>query len=317
VRRFLFATAAAVLVTGGLYVAGLRAYTAPGPLPEGRDVVIPRGGLHLAAEALEKAGVVRNGLSFRAAALATMWQGPIHAAELHFSAGAGLDQVLSVLRFGRPVQHRLTIPEGLTSAQIAILFERDAILQGDVLLPAEGSVLPQTYSFELGALRAVVLGRAEAAMRSALAREWERRVDGLPIRSARQALILASIVERETALVEERPMVARVFLNRMKIGMKLQADPTAAYAASGGTGVLDRPLSHTDLERVDDYNTYVISGLPAEPICNPGIASITAVLHPAASEALYFVADGHGGHVFAERLADHDRNVARFRSLRK
>jgi UPF0755 protein len=219
------------------------------------------------------------------------------------------------LRFGRPVQHRLTIAEGLSAAQIAALLAREEALTGDMAVPREGSVLPETYAFERGASRDSVLHRAAAAMRMKLAILWDAREAGLPMASAREAVVLASIVERETAQKAERPIVARVFLNRLQAGMRLQADPTAAYGASGGLGVMDRKLDRDDLERKDGYNTYVIMGLPAAPICSPGLASIAAVLHPARSDALYFVADGKGGHAFANRLDDHERNVARFRSL--
>jgi len=266
-------------------------------------------------ESLRARGVINNAWLFRVAESATRWEGPIHAAELAFPPHAGLSEVLRILRFGHPVQHRLTIAEGLTSAQIAELLAQDDDLIGDVQLPAEGSVLPQTYSFEHGATRAAVLRRAELALQAVLGDAWAHRAAALPISSPREALILASIVERETGLAVERPLVARVFLNRLTAGMKLQADPTAAYGAAGGLGKLDHELDRNDLERQDLYNTYVIRGLPAGPICNPGVASIAAVLHPAVSNALYFVADGRGGHTFADRLEDHDRNVARLHAL--
>ena len=151
-------------------------------------------------------------------------------------------------------------------------------------------------------------------MRRALAEEWRTRATGLPLHSPDEALILASIVEHEARLPAERPMIARVFLNRLALGMRLQADPTAAYVAEGGMGALSRPLDKGDLTRVDPYNTYVVSGLPAGPICSPGLASLRAVLHPASGDALYFVADGTGGHVFSASLAAHSANVARYRS---
>jgi UPF0755 protein len=314
-RRLLLTGIATLAVAGLAWYSTLVVYEAPGPLDHPADIVVPRGGVAPVGVALKTRGVIRSVWEFRAAALATSWQGPIHAGELAFKAHARLADVLAILRFGHPIQHKVTLAEGLTSAQVTEVLARNDDLTGDIILPAEGSVLPQTYSFELGATREALLGRAESAMRAALGDAWLRRAPGLPISSPREALILASIVERETGLAAERPMVARVFLNRLVKGMKLQADPTAAYGAAGGLGRLDRRLDRDDLARQDLYNTYVVPGMPAGPICNPGLAAIEAVLHPAASSALYFVADGTGGHVFAERLGEHDKNVARLRAL--
>jgi UPF0755 protein len=192
-----------------------------------------------------------------------------------------------------------------------LLAEADG-LRGDVEVPAEGSVLPQTYAYELGMTRASVLARAQAAFVHALAGAWAGREAGLPLRGPEEAVVLASIVERETAVARERPLVARVFYNRLRLGMRLQSDPTVVYGVSGGSGVLPRGLSRADLEQVAaPYSTYASAGLPPGPICNPGVSSIDAVLHPAASAALYFVADGSGGHAFADSLVEHDRNVRR------
>jgi UPF0755 protein len=314
-RRLLLAAAVSLGGAAGAWYGAVYVYHAPGPLQENRDVVVPRGGLSQVSAVLRADGVIRSTWIFRVAELATSWQGPIRAGELSFPAGARLEQVLSILRFGHPVQHRVTFAEGLTAAQVAQVLARDSVLTGDDVVPAEGAVLPQTYAFERGTSRATLLARAEAALRAALAEAWADRMAGLPLQSARQALVLASIVERETGRPEERPLVARVFLNRLGLGMKLQADPTTVYGASGGLGSLGRGLGRDDLERVDSYNTYAVAALPDSPICNPGVASIEAVLHPAVSKALYFVADGSGGHVFAERLDEHARNVARLRAM--
>jgi UPF0755 protein len=304
-----------MLVTGGLGLVGLRTYRAPGPMAGARDVVIPHGGLEAVAGAVSSAGVVADPWVFRMAALASFLEGPIHAAELRFPAHASLAIVLDVLRHGKPVQHRVTIAEGLEAAQIAQLFARQGdLLDGDLAVGAEGAFLPETYSFERGTSFAVLAARATHAMARELASAWRSRAAGLPLRSAADALVLASIVEHEAKLPAERPMIARVFLNRIAAGMRLQADPTAAYGASGGLGVLGRKLDRDDLARDDPYNTYVVSGLPAGPICSPGSASLAAVLHPAAGDALYFVADGTGGHVFAASLGQHSANVARYRA---
>lgn len=305
------------VLAGGAGLYAYRAYDAPGPLPEARAVVVPRGGVEGIADALAREGVVESPLALNLAALATRGHGALRAGELEFPAHASLRQVLAVLRTGRPVQHRLTIPEGLTAAQVALLLDRADALDGETELPDEGTVLPETYAYERGTPRSGLLARARAAMTRALERAWAERDPAIPLTTADQALILASIVERETGKPEERPHVAAVFLNRLRLGMRLQSDPTVAYVSSGGLGGLDRGLLRSELERDDPYNTYRIPGLPPEPIAMPGLASIRAVTQPVASEHLYFVADGTGGHVFARTLDEHNRNVARWRSVER
>ncbi len=291
------------------------ALEAPGPLPEARNVVVPRGGSEQVAAALADASVVAQPLPFRVAAFLTFEDGALRAGEFSFPAHASLRTVLGVLRTGRVVQHHFTIPEGLTARQIVSLLERAEAATGDVTPPAEGSVLPETYAYEYGATRESLLDRARAALDRALRDEWAARAPDLPLATPRDALILASIVERETAKPDERPHIAAVFLNRLRLGMKLQSDPTVVYGASNGAGSLDRPISRADLERDDPYNTYRIKGLPPAPISAPGLASLHAVLQPSHSDDLYFVADGTGGHVFSRTLDDHVRNVARWRAL--
>jgi UPF0755 protein len=311
-------------VLAGSLLAGLGAlagygvvavFDAPGPLPSRLDVVVPRGPGDLVAQSLRRAGVLRSVWQFRAFAVATSWQGPLRSAEFAFPARASIAQVLYVMRHGRPVQHLLTIPEGLTAWRIGLILGRAGGLPGDIALPAEGAVLPESYSYEFGTAPGVLVARAERAMRAALEAVWAERAPGLGLSSPRELLVLASVVERETRLASERPLVARVFLNRLRLGMRLQSDPTTIYAESGGAGDLGRGLTRDDLEQASPYNTYVVAGLPAGPICAPGIASLEAVAHPARSDALYFVADGTGGHVFADTLAEHGRNVARYRRL--
>jgi UPF0755 protein len=312
-----------IVVALGLMGAGAAAllvaeryYRAPGPLGMSSALVVPRGGVSTTAATLANAGVISSQLAFKCAIIATASQGALRAAEFAFPAHASLANVIEILRFARPVQHRLTIAEGLTAAQIATLLAQTDGLTGDTPVPAEGAVLPDTYQYERGATRRTILARAEEAMTRTLIEAWSGRSSGSPLSSTREALILSSIVEREAKLPAERAMIARVFLNRLAHGMRLQADPTTAYGASGGTGALDRALTHDDLARTDAYNTYVVPGLPAGPICSPGPASILATLHPAAGDALYFVADGSGGHVFAATLAGHNANVARWREQR-
>jgi UPF0755 protein len=222
--------------------------------------------------------------------------------------------MLHVLRTARPVEHELTIPEGLTAAQIASIIAQAPALTGETPVPPEGSILPETYAYELGTTRTVLVERMQLAMHRKLATIWEQRDPGDGLSDPSEMLRLASIVERETAVTSERPRIARVFLNRLRLGMRLQSDPTVAYAASGGLGNLTRPLSHADLLQPNPYNTYVIAGLPPGPICAPGAAALEAVAHPASDDALYFVADGTGGHAFSSNLPDHLLNVARLRA---
>ena len=294
----------------------MRLYDTPGPLVADSAIVVPRG-VDKAIEALQRRGALFPGAparaAFRLAILLTRREGAIHAGELAFPAHASARALLEVLRTARPVQHALTIPEGLTAAQIATLLDGAGALSGETPVPQEGDVLPETYAYERGTSRNALIGRMRVAMRDRLSAIWRDRDPTLGLSTPAQLLTLASIVERETALPAERPLVARVFLNRLRLGMRLQSDPTVAYAASGGLG-LSRPLRRSDLAQQNPYNTYAVGGLPPDAICTPGTASLRAVAHPATSDALYFVADGSGGHAFAISLADHQRNVARLRA---
>ena len=277
-------------------------------------MAVPRGSLDDVGRALAGSGVIANPTAFRAAALATEAQGPLHAGELMFPERASLAEVLFVLRNGKPVQHKLTIPEGLTAAQISRLLERADGLTGDGVVPAEGELLPQTYAYDRGATRDAVAARARAAMERALSQAWADRDPELPLADPHALLTLASMVERETSKPDERAHVAGVFVNRLRHGMRLQSDPTVIYAVAGGLGPLDRPLSHADLKVANPYNTYAVAGLPPGPIDSPGAASLAAAARPLATDDLYFVADGTGGHTFARTLDEHQRNVARWRA---
>jgi UPF0755 protein len=286
----------------------------PGPFPQSAAVVIPHGGTRQLAETLTASGVINQPRLFLAAAWLTHDDGALRAAEFVFPAHASIWQVLSVLRTAHPVQHHFTIPEGLTGQQIASLLAHSEAMTGEVRTIEEGSVLPETYDYEFGADRAGLVTRAKAAMDKDLAAAWADRAAGLPLSGPNDALILASIVERETAKPEERPHVAAVYLNRLRQGMKLQADPTVIYLASGRSGVLGHTLTRAELGRDDPFNTYRSAGLPPAPICSPGTDSIRAVLHPAESDDLFFVADGAGGHVFSRSYEAHDLAVTRWRA---
>ncbi len=306
-----------VLLTAGAGFWAYRAFNAPGPLPEATAIVVPHGGLDEVGEALAHQGVVASPVMFRLAALATYGDGSLRAAELLFPKAASLREVLTVLRTARPVQHHLTIPEGLTAQQVITLLAQADALTGEAATPPEGGVLPETYSYERGATREQLLDRGRSAMDRALEHAWATRTPGLPLANPHEALVLASMIERETGRPEDRPMVARVLLNRLNQGMKLQSDPTVVYGASGGLGVLDHGITRAELDRDDPYNTYRIDGLPPGPICMPGVAALRAATQPAQTDALYFVADGAGGTVFSRTQDEHLRRVAKWREIER
>lgn len=305
-----------VLAAGAAAWFGWRTYTAPGPLAAPAQVVVPRGGTEAVGAALLRNGVVADSRAFAVASLLTRGEGRVRAAEFVFPAGASLRDVLDILRNARPVQRRLTIPEGLTARQITALFEQAEGLIGEMPAISEGALLPDTYVYQYGEARAPIVRRAEAAMQAALEEAWRERAPDLPLSSPREALVLASIVEEETGMPEERARVAAVYVNRLRRGMPLQSDPTVAYAASDGAG-LDRPLTRADLERDTPFNTYRNRGLPPAPIASPGREALRAATRPAQTDELFFVADGSGGHAFARTLEEHNRNVARWREIER
>ncbi|MDD3447306.1 MAG: endolytic transglycosylase MltG, partial [Zavarzinia sp.] len=220
-----------------------------------------------------------------------------------------------LLRDGKVVVHRLTVPEGLTVAEIMKLVADTAALSGSLPpIPPEGTLLPETYNFTRGENRSAMVDRMRRAMVEALDSAWAARVDGLPFETKEQALVLASIIEKETARDSERRRIAGVFVNRLRKGMRLQSDPTVIYGITKGQGPLGRSLTRTDLREATDYNTYVVYGLPPGPISSPGLDSLRAAVNPSTHKELYFVADGKGGHAFAETLDDHNANVQRWRA---
>jgi UPF0755 protein len=307
-----------LLLVGGLYVA-YQHFVGPGPSSANITVVIPRGS-HLGGigDRLEQAGVVENGQIFAIGARLFSSGRSLQAGEYEFAAGLSQRDVMQQMIDGRTVKRRLTIPEGLTVAEIVNVIRQAEGLDGDLAdntpLP-EGSLLPETYFYSWGDSRAGMIERMRAAMQKTLAELWTERAAKLPLETPMGAVTLASIVEKETAVPEERPRVAAVFYNRLSRGMKLQSDPTVIYALTDGKAPLGRPLAHADLEIPSPYNTYVTAGLPPGPIANPGRASLLAALHPLATQELYFVADGSGGHAFATTLDEHTRNVAKWRKL--
>jgi UPF0755 protein len=289
----------------------------PGPLSADKVVVIPpRSGTSEIAEALAREGVISQTALFE---WASRFSGKaLKAGEYTFKAHASIGEAIDTLSSGRQVQHAITFPEGLTSEQIVVRLNDNDILTGDINeIPPEGSLLPDTYKFERGATRQQIVNLMRAKQREVLNQIWLRRSAEIPVKTPAEMVTLASIVEKETGRADERPRVAGVFVNRLNKRMKLQSDPTIVYGLVGGRGTLGRGIQRAEIERATPYNTYVIEGLPPGPIANPGRAALEAVANPSRTKDLFFVADGTGGHAFAENLEGHSRNVARWRQVEK
>lgn len=293
-----------------------RAFYAPGPLAAEKVVNIPRGsGVRDMGEILEREGVISNALLFLAGQRIARPDASFKAGEFVFKPGQSLASVIDTLASGKMVVHQITIPEGLTSQQVVKRLMDNDLLTGTPAVPAEGTLLPETYQITRGQSREEVLKKMADEQRKLLATLWAKRAPDIPVKSPQELVTLASIVEKETGLAAERPKVAAVFVNRINKKMRLQSDPTIIYGIVGGRGALGRPISRTDIATATAYNTYAIDGLPPGPICNPGRDALAAVANPPRTKDLFFVADGTGGHAFAETLADHNKNVARWRAI--
>lgn len=309
--------AAGVMLGAGTFGILWWGWNGPGPAATALTVTVADGSsLTAAARKLEAAGAITSTSRFLRLARLFGSEASIRAGEYQVPARASQAEILALLQDGRTRQRFVTVPEGMPAALVRDRLAAEPMLTGATPAIAEGSVLPDSYSFERGETRAAVLKRMQAAMTEALAAAWKARKATTAVASPRDALILASIVEKETAVASERRTVAAVYSNRLRQRMMLQADPTTIYPITQGRP-LGRRIRKSELAAVNGYNTYAITGLPKGPICNPGRAALAAVLDPADSRALFFVADGKGGHVFAETLAQHNANVQRYYALRR
>lgn len=321
IARLLATLVVLAVVTGALAGVAWLWATGDGPLAEDRVVNIPAGSTSQEiASTLEREGVVDSAplTMLGISALRQFLQVEPKAGEYAFEARVPLLDVLRQLRRGKIVTYKVSIPEGFTTWQVIERLNANEVLTGEITdMPKEGELLPDTYVFTRGRTRQSIIDQMKAAQTRLMDRLWAERKSGLPITTPEEAIILASLVEKETGKADERAQVAGVFVNRLRKGMRLQSDPTIIYGITLGQGKLDRPLYRSDIREKTAYNTYQIDGLPPTPIANPGRASLEAVLNPLDTDYVYFVADGTGGHAFAVTLDEHNANVRQWRAWLK
>jgi UPF0755 protein len=298
---------------------GRQQFYGTGPLASEKVLVIPRGlGVRQIGDLLEEKGVIENKWTFVTGLQFMGSRGSLQAGEYAFPARASMNDVMKIIASGKVIEHPITVAEGLTSQQIVKRLAELDVLTGDIRqIPPEGSLLPETYRVTRGTTREQILNRMTQARDKALNEAWENRDPSVPVKSPFELLVLASIIEKETAVASERPRVAAVFVNRLNKNMRLQSDPTIIYGLVGGKGSLGRPILKSEISRRSPYNTYVINGLPPGPIANVGRAALEAAARPAKTDDLYFVADGTGGHAFSSSYAGHRQNVDRWRDVEK
>lgn len=307
----------ALVVLFGIIGWGQSQYRARGPLAEPLVFEVPRGaGLGAVSELLKEKGAIGSESIFRIAARYTGAEGGLKFGEYEIPAGASMEEILALLNAGANIVRQVVVPEGWTSWQVVELLNGNPDLSGEIAaVPPEGSLAPAGYDFQKGDDRNAILARMTEQQQDLVAAAWAGRAPDLPLASPAELLTLASIIEKETGIPEERPQVASVFVNRLKRGMRLQTDPTVIYGITKGEATLGRGLRASELAARTPYNTYVISGLPPTPIANPGKEAIAAAASPPPGDALYFVADGTGGHAFARTLEEHNANVAAWRRI--
>jgi UPF0755 protein len=308
-----------VVAVIGFYYA-TSTYRNPGPLQTNTNFIVRNGaGLTEIASNLERNAIISDARIFRYLTATHLSAGEsLKAGEYEIKARASMSDIMELLKSGKSILYSVSFPEGLTVRQMFDRMLQDTVLEGDLpaALPAEGSLRPDTYKFSRGTKRSEIIDQMAAAQQKLVDQIWDKRDSSLPLRSKEEFVALASIVEKETGVPDERAHVASVFLNRLGKGMRLQSDPTIIYGLFGGEGKpADRPIYQSDLKRDTPYNTYVIKGLPPTPIANPGKDALEAVANPWKTQDLYFVADGTGGHVFAATLEEHNANVKRWRKL--
>lgn len=307
------------LVGGAVFFVGSQ-YYGTGPGKEETTFRVEAGNtLTTAAQRLEEQGLITNSLIFRQVGARLADNTTIKAGDFRIPAHASMSDILTELTEGTPLRFAVTIPEGWTSWDVVQRITADGNLTGNIAsLPAEGSILPGSYDYVPGETRQSVVDKMQAAMATELATIWAGRDPNLPITTPEQLVVLASIVEKETGVASERPQVAAVFVNRLRVKMRLQSDPTIIYGLTKGQSSLGRGLRRSEIQQRTDYNTYQIDGLPPTPIANPGVDALRAVAHPDSHEYIYFVAKGatpSEGHVFAETYAEHQKNVTRYREI--
>ena len=308
------------IALGGLLYFGKERFIAEGPLSHEKTILVSRGtGLGTIADILLRQNVISNRTIFEYGVRLYQQEAALKAGEYLFRPGMSMHDVMKVLTSGKSILHAVTIPEGYTSFQVVETLKANEILVGEIeTIPAEGTLLPDTYKFSRGDSRQDLLDRMVQDHDRVVEEIWKRRVSDLPLKTKEEMVILASIVEKETGQANERSRVAGVFVNRLNLGMKLQSDPTVIYGIFGGEGKpKGRPIFRSDLNKKTDYNTYQIPALTPGPIANPGRASLEAVANPSRTKDLFFVADGTGGHAFAETLDEHNQNVRRWRQIEK
>ena len=304
------------IAIGIAFAVVLYGWYGPGPAVQTKNFTVEEGSSVAAvAGQLQKAGLISSANRFKLGARVMGSGDPIQAGEFEIPKGASGAAILDLLQHGRPLQRLITVTEGMPSIIVAEKLAANEYLTGAIPAIAEGSLLPDSYSFERGETRASVVGRMQAAMTKTLD-QLLRKPANCPVASRQEVVTLASIVEKETGKASERQMVAGVYCNRLRIGMKLDADPTVIYPITKGKP-LGRRIKRSELNAITGYNTYREAGLPIGPIANPGKESIAAVLNPAQTQALYFVAKGDGGHVFANTLAEHNANVQKWYAIRR
>ena len=309
------AITAVMLVLGMLSLLG--GWYSSGPLKADKAFIVPDGAsLSTVAAKLEQAGAIKSADSFRFRARLFAGGAPIKAGEFLLPKSASPSRILAILQGDEVLRRFVTVPKGMPSIMVYERLIAQPLLTGSIPVPPEGSILPDTYEIERGESRQAVLLRMQAAMQRTLTGLWAKRAPGIAVTTPQQAVALAAIVEKETGKPSERRIVAGLYSNRLRQGIMLQADPTIIYPITRGKP-LGRRILQSEIQAINDYNTYSMIGLPKGPITNPGRASIAAVLNPAKTDALYMVADGTGGHQFATTLQQHNANVERWFKLRR